>query len=199
VRNSLCTDARLPWTTSTDAPHLHRATRQGTARSRAHQGAGSPYLSRVTVAPITSSVRGLSTEVAVGPAQDLDRESAVSCENILTIPVGSLGSRWDASADAGDVTRAGDQHRLRPGVLTRDSRPVVPGRAGLTTAGRGGPEGRSGVLERGLGRRVAGSRGVSGGRSSLRCHCARRAGARRVVTGRPRPVRRRVPRPGWGR
>jgi len=50
-----------------------------------------PYLSRVTVAPITSTIRGLSTEVAVGLANGLDRESVVSFDNILTIPVESLG------------------------------------------------------------------------------------------------------------
>lgn len=50
-----------------------------------------PYLSRVTVAPITSTVRGLSTEVPVGPANGLDHQSAVSCDNIVTIPASALG------------------------------------------------------------------------------------------------------------
>jgi mRNA interferase MazF len=34
-----------------------------------------PHLSRVTVAPITTTVRGLSTEVYVGPANGLDGDS----------------------------------------------------------------------------------------------------------------------------
>lgn len=50
-----------------------------------------PYLSRVTVAPITSTVRGLSTEVQVGARNGLDHESVVSCDNVVTIPVGALG------------------------------------------------------------------------------------------------------------
>ncbi len=50
-----------------------------------------PHLSRVTIAPITSTVRGLSTEVPVGRANGLDHASVVSCDNIVTIPVSALG------------------------------------------------------------------------------------------------------------
>jgi mRNA interferase MazF len=50
-----------------------------------------PHLSRVTVAPITSAIRGLSTEVSVGQANGLDHQSAVSCDNILTVPTTALG------------------------------------------------------------------------------------------------------------
>lgn len=50
-----------------------------------------PYLSRVTVAPITSTVRGLSTEVPVGPNNGLDHPSVVNCDNIVTVPVETLG------------------------------------------------------------------------------------------------------------
>lgn len=50
-----------------------------------------PHLSRVTVAPITSTIRGLSTEVPVGQANGLDQASVVSCDNILTVPVTALG------------------------------------------------------------------------------------------------------------
>jgi mRNA interferase MazF len=52
-----------------------------------------PYLSRVTVAPITSTIRGLSSEVPVGAANGLDRPSVVSCDNILTVPVEAVGRR----------------------------------------------------------------------------------------------------------
>jgi mRNA interferase MazF len=44
-----------------------------------------------TVAPITSTVRALSTEVAVGVANGLDRDSVVSCDNIVTILKSDLG------------------------------------------------------------------------------------------------------------
>jgi mRNA interferase MazF len=50
-----------------------------------------PHLTRVTVAPITTTVRGLSTEVPVGPANGLDTPGAVSCDNVVTIPERALG------------------------------------------------------------------------------------------------------------
>jgi mRNA interferase MazF len=50
-----------------------------------------PYMARVTVAPITTTIRGLSTEVAVGTANGLDRESVISCDNIVTVPKSALG------------------------------------------------------------------------------------------------------------
>lgn len=46
---------------------------------------------RVTVAPITTTVKGLSTEVPVGPANGLDQPSVVSCDNLITIDKGALG------------------------------------------------------------------------------------------------------------
>ena len=50
-----------------------------------------PHLSRVTVAPITSTIRGLSTEVPVGPANGLEHDSVVSCDNVVTVPTSALG------------------------------------------------------------------------------------------------------------
>lgn len=40
----------------------------------------------MTVAPITSIVRGLSTEVVVGARNGLEHGSVVNLDNILTIP-----------------------------------------------------------------------------------------------------------------
>lgn len=48
-------------------------------------------MQRVTVAPITSTIKGLSTEVPVGPANGLEQDSVVSCDNIITIDKASLG------------------------------------------------------------------------------------------------------------
>ncbi|MGH3254692.1 MAG: type II toxin-antitoxin system PemK/MazF family toxin [Streptosporangiaceae bacterium] len=48
---------------------------------------------QVTVAPITTTVRGLSTEVPVGPANGIGHESVVSCDNIVTIEKAALGER----------------------------------------------------------------------------------------------------------
>jgi mRNA interferase MazF len=52
-----------------------------------------PHLTNVTVAPITSTIRGLSSEVAVGTANGLDHDSVVSLDNIQTIPTRRLGRR----------------------------------------------------------------------------------------------------------
>lgn len=49
-----------------------------------------PHLTNVTVAPITTTIRGLSTEVPVGRLNGLVRRSVVSCDNIVTIPVSDL-------------------------------------------------------------------------------------------------------------
>lgn len=48
-------------------------------------------MTKVTVAPITGTVKGLSSEVAVGPGNGLDQECVVSLDNVLTVPVGMLG------------------------------------------------------------------------------------------------------------
>ncbi len=50
-----------------------------------------PHLSRVTVAPITSTVRGLSTEVPIGADNGLDHVCVVSCDNVVTVPKSVLG------------------------------------------------------------------------------------------------------------
>ena len=50
-----------------------------------------PHLTRVTVAPITSTVRGLSSGVPVGPENGVDHASVVSCDNIVTVPATALG------------------------------------------------------------------------------------------------------------
>jgi mRNA interferase MazF len=50
-----------------------------------------PHLTTVTVAPITTTIRGLSSEVALGSANGLEGPSVVSCDNITTIPTEALG------------------------------------------------------------------------------------------------------------
>jgi mRNA interferase MazF len=50
-----------------------------------------PVLRNITVAPITSRVRGLAVEVPIGPRNGVQEKSAVSCDNIQTIPQSSLG------------------------------------------------------------------------------------------------------------
>jgi mRNA interferase MazF len=52
-----------------------------------------PHLTTVTVAPITTTIRGLSTEVPVDATNGLAGRSVVSCDNITTIPVHALGKQ----------------------------------------------------------------------------------------------------------
>jgi len=52
-----------------------------------------PHLASVTVAPITKTIRGLSTEVPVDAANGLTVPSVVSCDNITTIPADALGAQ----------------------------------------------------------------------------------------------------------
>jgi mRNA interferase MazF len=49
-----------------------------------------PHLSTVTVAPITTTIRGLSTEVRVDASNGLSTPSVVSCDNVTTIPTETL-------------------------------------------------------------------------------------------------------------
>jgi mRNA interferase MazF len=56
-----------------------------TRRSKLH------LLTWVTVAPITTTIRGITSEVAVGPRNGLDHDSVISCDNITTVRKSSVG------------------------------------------------------------------------------------------------------------
>jgi mRNA interferase MazF len=63
-----------------------------------------PVLANVTVAAVTGTIRGLPTEVPLGPEHGLTRESVVNCDNIFTIPKSALGRRR-GSVDAASLVR----------------------------------------------------------------------------------------------
>jgi mRNA interferase MazF len=63
-----------------------------------------PHLSTITVAPITTTVRGLSTEVPVDAANGLMRPSVVSCDNITTIPANVVGAQIGVLLDAQEAS-----------------------------------------------------------------------------------------------
>jgi mRNA interferase MazF len=67
-----------------------------------------PFLPRVTVAPITSTIRGLSTEVLVDERNGLDHACVVSCDNITTIRRDDLGRQLGflSPAQEGPLTDA---------------------------------------------------------------------------------------------
>jgi len=47
-------------------------------------------MSTVTVAPITSTIHGIATEVPVGSRNGLDHEAAAKCDQIVSIPIAQL-------------------------------------------------------------------------------------------------------------
>ncbi len=58
------------------------------------------YLSRVTVAPITSAIRGVPSEVLVGPDDGLKQPSAVNLHNLVTVQKDVVGRRVAQLSDA---------------------------------------------------------------------------------------------------
>ena len=48
-------------------------------------------MTKVTIAPITSTAKGLTSEVPVGPEDSLEHASVISLDNVVTIPVDLLG------------------------------------------------------------------------------------------------------------
>ncbi len=59
-----------------------------------------PHLTTVTVAPITTTIRGLSTEVLLDAANGLSGPSVVSCDNITTIPTDAVGAQIGVLLDS---------------------------------------------------------------------------------------------------
>ena len=64
-----------------------------------------PVLRRLVVAPVTTTVRGIPTEVALGAAEGLPVDSVASLDNVETVPksalvrrIGVLGIRRDHEA-----------------------------------------------------------------------------------------------------
>ncbi len=49
-------------------------------------------LTWVTVAPITSTIRGITSEVRVGKRNGLDHDSVISCDNITTVHKDAVGA-----------------------------------------------------------------------------------------------------------
>lgn len=74
-----------------------------------------PLLRNVTIAGITSNVRGLSTEVLVGRAEGLGHDCVVNCDNLFTLPKAGLG-RYRGSLDPMQVGRLDDALRIALGL-----------------------------------------------------------------------------------
>jgi mRNA interferase MazF len=64
-------------------------------------------LSAVTCAPLTRTIRGIRSEVGVGPDEGLPEAGVISCDNVVTVPtsvlvgnpIGHLGIEKRAALD----------------------------------------------------------------------------------------------------
>lgn len=50
-------------------------------------------LNVLTYAPITRTIRGIHSEVEVGPAEGLPEARVITCDNLITIPMASLDDK----------------------------------------------------------------------------------------------------------
>lgn len=51
-----------------------------------------PYLTSLTIAPITTTIRSIPSEVMLAEADGLKTECAANCDNLQTIPKAKLGA-----------------------------------------------------------------------------------------------------------
>lgn len=58
-------------------------------------------LTKVTCAPITRTIRGIASEVEVGPAEGLPAPSVIACDNVLTVPQAALDAEPVGRLDVG--------------------------------------------------------------------------------------------------
>jgi mRNA interferase MazF len=50
------------------------------------------YLGEVTVAPITSTIRNIPSEVVLSPAEGMPRDCAINCDHLQTVSKGKIGA-----------------------------------------------------------------------------------------------------------
>lgn len=65
------------------------------------RGAAISVLDRVTCAPITWTIRGIASEVEVGPDQGLPKPAVINCDNLITIPKRLLDPQPVGRLDSG--------------------------------------------------------------------------------------------------
>ncbi len=68
-------------------------------------------MTKVTCAPITRTIRGIASEVEVGPEHGLPERAVINCDNLITIPKDRLDPRPVGRLDSG--TRAQLDRALR--------------------------------------------------------------------------------------
>ena len=68
-------------------------------------------LTAITCAPITRTIRGIRSEVRIGSDQGLPQPCAISCDNIITVPIDDLDPNPIGTLD--EVKRAELDRALR--------------------------------------------------------------------------------------
>ena len=68
-------------------------------------------LTSVTCAPITRTIRGIRSEVGIGPEQGLPEPCVINCDNVITVPIGALGDAPVGHLD--EASRASLDRALR--------------------------------------------------------------------------------------
>lgn len=68
-------------------------------------------LTSVTCAPITRTIRGIQSEVEIGPEHGLPEACAISCDNVITVPIDVLDDERVGHLD--ETTRAALDRALR--------------------------------------------------------------------------------------
>ena len=68
-------------------------------------------LTAVTCAPITRTIRGIRSEVELGPEQGLPEACVINCDNVITVPLDDLDDEPVGHLD--EITRARLDQSLR--------------------------------------------------------------------------------------
>jgi mRNA interferase MazF len=68
-------------------------------------------LTAVTCAPISRSIRGIRSEVELGPEHGVPESCAINCDNIITIPIDALDDQRVGQLD--EIARAALDEAVR--------------------------------------------------------------------------------------
>lgn len=68
-------------------------------------------LTSVTCAPITRTIRGIRSEVGLGPEHGFSEACVISCDNVITVPLDALDD--DPVGHLDEITRAALDRALR--------------------------------------------------------------------------------------
>lgn len=68
-------------------------------------------LTAVACAPLTRTIRGIRSEVEIGPQQGLPESCVISCDNVITVPIDDFDAEPVGHLD--EITRAELDRALR--------------------------------------------------------------------------------------